>query len=281
MNIWVKFTLLGLLAALSINSCTKDKELEKPLVGVSPSGLSVNSPVGEYVSFYITVDTDIQLRQFRITSQIDNPGEPLIVELDTGLNSLTSFELSFSFLVLEAAANSSIIVNFAATDNNGNVGSRAMRIYVGPLPPDPTQPELLTETSGHKMYSGNSQNADAYNLEAGVAMFSFSSDSTDLDLKDMPLNDTTDLISRSWVSPSGGQFVKFSAFDYANATDSSLLNAYQSGVELSKVDNLVDGDIILTRLVNSSSFQYAAIQVVLINDPDSTDLDFYLFNFKK
>ena len=35
------------------------------------------------------------------------------------------------------------------------------------------------------------------------------------------------------------------------------------------------------KLGNSASFTYAAIQIVIINDPDSTDQDFYLFNFKQ
>jgi len=276
-----KLTLIGLLVVLSINSCTKDKELEKPLLDVTPGDLSVNSPVGEYVSFSITVYTDIQLRQFKITSQIDLPGAPLIVELDSGLNNLTEFNLSYFFLVLPDAANASVVMSFQATDNNGHSGTHAMRIFVGPPLPNPTQPELLTETTGHKMYSNNSQNADAYNLEAGVAMISSLNDSTDLDLKDMPLNDTTEVLSRTWVSPAGGKFIKFNAFDYANATDSSLVNAYQSGVGLGQVNDIMDGDVILTMLGNSVTFQYAAIQIVIINDPDSTDQDFYLFNFKQ
>jgi hypothetical protein len=278
MKRFVKFNLISLLVLLSINSCTKDKELEKPLVHVTPDALSVSSEVGEYVSFSISVDTDIQLRYFEITSQIDNPGEPLVVELDSALNNLTSFDLTFYFLVTAAYANSNIIMSFQATDNNGHSGRHGMRIYVGPLP---TQPSSLSETTGHKMYSNNSQNADAYNLEAGVAMISSLNDSTDLDLKDMPLNDTTEVLSGSWVSPAGGKFIKFNAFDYANATDSSLVNAYQSGVGLGQIDNVMDGDIILTKLGNSASFTYAAIQIVIINDPDSTDQDFYLFNFKQ
>lgn len=281
MNFSVKITLISFLATLLCSSCTKDKELEKPLVDVTPAGLSVNSPVGEYVTFNIIVYTDIQLRHFQITSQISNSGAPVIVELDSALNNLTSFNLNFSFLVLADAANLNIVMSFAATDNNGNIGYHGIRIFVGSLPPDPVQPELLTETTGHQMYSNNSQNADAYNLEAGVAMTSILEDSTDLDLKDMPLNDTTEVLSRSWVSPAEGKFIRFNAFDYANATDSSLVDAYNSAVGQGQVDNIIAGDIILTKLGNSTSFQYAAIQIVIINDVDSTDQDFYLFNFKK
>ncbi|HHZ65033.1 MAG TPA: hypothetical protein EYN51_05975 [Flavobacteriales bacterium] len=278
MNFWVKSVGVSLMVVTIFSSCTKDEELEEPLVNVWPSGLSVNSPVGEYVSFSISVDTDIQLRQFQITSKIDNPGSPTIIELDSGLNNLDFLEMSFDFLVLADAANSNIIITFTATDNNGSTGSHAMRIFVGPLP---TQPSPLSETTGHKMYSNNSQNADAYNLEAGLGMISSLNDSTDLDLQDMPLNDTTEVLSRTWVSPAGGKFIKFNAFDYANATDSSVVNAYQSGVGLGQVNDIMDGDVILTKLGNSASFTYAAIQIVIINDPDSTDQDFYLFNFKQ
>ena len=281
MNIWVKNLLFSFLAVTVLNACTKDKELEKPIVEVTPGEISVNSPVGDAVSFNITVYTDIQLRHFEITSQIDNPGSSIIVELDSTLNNLTTFSLSFAFLVSPTAANSSIVMSFKATDNNGHSGSHAMRIFAGPPLPNPVVPQLLIETTGHKMYSNNSQNADAYNLEAGIAMISSLSDSTDLDLKDMPLNDTTKVLSRTWVSPAEGKFIRFNAFDYANATDSSLVDAYQAGVGLGQVDNIMDGDIILTKLGNSPSFKYAAMQIVIINDPDSTDQDFYLFNFKK
>ena len=278
MKILIKFVILSAFAALLINSCTKDSELSEPLVRLSPSSLSVSGAVGQYVTFTANVETDIQLRQFQITSVIDIPGQPTIVELDSSLDNLSQLSITFNFMILPGAANSSVLLYFTAIDNNGNSGTQGVRIYVGPLP---TQPELLTESTGHKMYSNNSQNADAYNLEAGIAMIYSLSDSTDLDLLDMPLNDTTFALSRTWVSPAGGEFIKFNAFDYANATDSSLVNAYNSGVNLGLVDEIVDGDIILTKLKNTSSFTYAAIQIVIINDPDSTDQDFYLFNFKK
>ena len=88
-------------------------------------------------------------------------------------------------------------------------------------------------------------------------------------------------MSLSWISPAGGRFVRFNTYDYANATDSSIVDAYNAGLDLPKVDNIQNGDIILTKLGSTSSTDYAAILITGVYDPDSTNLDYYLFNIKK
>jgi len=184
----------------------------------------------------------------------------------------------FEYVVSTDLEGKSVIFTFTARDDGGAITKSVNRVIVAA---NQIGPILLTETTGHKMHSKNSQNTDAYNIETGTAEFSTLSDSTDRDMEDNPASDTVSTLSLSWISPAGGQFVKFNTFDYPNATDSSLRDAYDAGIALSKVDNIQAGDIILTKLGDTTGSSYATIQVTSINDPDSTNLDFYLFNIKK
>jgi len=142
---------------------------------------------------------------------------------------------------------------------------------------------LLSETSGHQMFSHNSTNYDAYNLLTGLPLHSQLSDSSIIHIIDASIDSVNhNTLSRKWMSFANLQFVKFNDFNYANATISSIKNAYNAGLKNQFVDNLTDEDIIITKLGNSSiDTGFIAIKIINIIDADSTINDKYIFNIKK
>jgi len=268
--------ILACFCSLLLTMCKKDRN--DPIIDVTPAGLYLSGTINYVVTFTIEVAGDYELRSFTITSQIDDGLSIAITEVDQSL-SVSTYSTNFQYIPPSATAGKSVIFTFTATDSNDGSTSAVKRLLVAALPV--VGPELLTETSGHIMNSKNSQSADAYDLQAGTAQFSSLTDTTVRDIEDYPLSDTTDVLSLSWISPAGGDFVKFNSFDYANATDSSLIDAFNAGAKLNKVDNLASGDIVLTKIGSTTTDEYMVILLTSISDQDSTDQDFYVFSVKK
>lgn len=247
------------------------EETNKPLVLVTPSDINISAAVDDVVLFKVNVEADKTLARFTITSKPDNGF--LVTELDTivGGNFLT---IEYQYQVPTNVAGESVIFTFTATDMDGRAGTNARRVIV-----DNDTSVVLTETSGHTMYSSNSLNPDAYNLEDNSPQFSTIGDSTDRDIQDA--TDTSSTLSRIWISPAGGKLVKFQGFDFANATNVSVMNAYQAGTKLDLLSNLQINDIIITKLAGTINEKYVAIKITDIIDAISTENDAYIFSIKK
>lgn len=265
-----KLFFLSLFTAAILFSCKKDKD-SKPIVSVYPDPMYIYGNVNDLISFRITIDSDVRLSRFSITIQPDNQTPFKIY--DTVLNTKGAVIYYYYRLPL-AYAGKSIIFNFKADDENGNSGSDLKRVFV-----NLTSAVSLTETAGHRIYSNLSTQPDAYDLETNSPQFSTVGDSTLRDIQDMSGTDTT--LSRSWKSPAGGKFVLFNGFDYANATDSSVYNAYVAGVKLTLLNNIQVGDIVITKLGSVSTNKYVLMRITDIIDAPGKNGDYYEFTIKK
>jgi hypothetical protein len=76
-------------------------------------------------------------------------------------------------------------------------------------------------------------------------------------------------------------FIGGSGFDYANATDVSAKQAYDNGTKKSFLTGLSTDDVIITKLVNSSTADYVVIKITDIEDPPGNLDDEYEFSIKK
>jgi hypothetical protein len=267
------FSLSVILISAMTFSCKKDKA-SAPIVSVSPSSLYYYGNVGDLITFKISVSSESSLSKVIIMSTKDNQTPSLA--LDTAISTKgTTF--NYYYRLPADLAGKSIIFDFKAEDSNGKTGGTAKRVFVNPIPVSPVV--LLTETSGHRIYSNLSTGADAYNLETNGAEFSIVADTASRDIQDFSGSATT--LSKSWKSPAGGKFVVFNGYDYANATDSSSIAAYTTGVKQSVLYNLAVGDIIITKLGSVSTNKYAVIRITDIIDVVGKDSDYYEFNIKK
>ena len=258
-----------MLVCLIYTSC--DEETNKPLVQVTPVDINIAADVNDVLLFDVSVTADQTLARFNITSKPDNGFLSTVLDTLVGGNFLN---IDFEYLVPVDVAGESVIFTFAATDIDGREGSSARRVVVAI-----DTSIVLTETTGHSMFSSNSLNADAYNLEDNSPQFSSINDSTDRDIQDA--TDTSSTLSRIWISPAGGKLVKFSGFDYANATNVSVENAYLAGTKLDLISNLQINEIIITKLAGTTTDKYVAIKLTNIIDAISTENDAYIFSIKK
>ncbi|MBL0049742.1 MAG: hypothetical protein IPP32_16805 [Bacteroidetes bacterium] len=265
--------LLGVLTFTS-TSCKKEK-LKQPLVLTNPESLYIYGRAGDVVSVTVDVSSDIRLSRFYVTSKIDNAFQ--ITSLDSTIDG-KSFSMNFEYKIPAAASGKSIIFTYNAMDVDGNSGSDVKRLVVAA-----DTAIVLAETSGHQLFSGKSLNhQDAFDLETNSVKWSLlpGVDSTSLDIKDFP-TDSTDALAKSWISPAHGKFVRANGFDYANATNVSLINAYSSSTKLDIIDNIQLNDIIIIKLGSVASDKYAIIKINGITDAAGKESDSYLFSIKK
>jgi hypothetical protein len=254
-------------------SCKKDKDTS-PIVSVSPEPLYYYGNVGDLVTFKVTVSSEIALSKVTITSTVDN--ETPNIALDSSVSSIgTTF--NFYFRIPANLAGKSVVFDFKAENSKGKTGGSAKRLYIAAAAASPAI--VLTETAGHLMYSNTSVNHDAYNLETNSGEFSLTADTASRDIQDYSGTNTT--LSKEWRSPAGGKFVLYNGFDYANATDSTAISAYTTGVKYSVLYNLAVGDIIITKLGSVSTNKYAVIRITDIVDVAGKDNDYYEFKIKK
>jgi hypothetical protein len=104
-------------------------------------------------------------------------------------------------------------------------------------------------------------------------------DSSGVDLIEFDLEDDEEL-SYSFSSYSGIKFIRNNDFNYAEATNQSAMDSYESSTPQSIISNVNVDDIIIAKYDTVNS-RYAVIRVVGINDDAGTNADRYEFNLKK
>ncbi|MDF2436711.1 MAG: hypothetical protein K0Q95_1087 [Bacteroidota bacterium] len=265
-------TLLGTFICLTVilaSSCRRDKD-SVPHVTVVPTPLYIYGSVGDLINFNITVDSDKRLSKFYISQQPDN--QVPVTVLDTAITT-KGVQFVYYYRMPANMAGKSIIFEFKAEDEDGNVGKQVRRVFIAA----PTA-VTLTETTGHRMYSNLSANPDAYDLETNTPQAS----TVDTTLRDIQDNSGIDtVLSKSWISPAGGQFVKANGYDYANASDVTATSAYTGGLMLSQVSGLAVNDILITKLGGTSSDKYVVLRITNIIDQPGKNNDYYEFSIKK
>lgn len=273
-NKFLAFTLTTVLAFTTVFFSCKKEEKIAPIISVTPSALHIYASAGDLITFGVSVSTTEKLSKVIIASQVDN--ETPMQLLDSAISTKgTSF--NYYYRIPASIAGKSVVISFQATDENGLSNTNYKRIYVTAA--TASQAIVLTETAGHLMYSNTSVNHDAYNLETNSGEFSLTADTASRDIQDYSGTNTT--LSKEWRSPAGGKFVLYNGFDYANATDSTAISAYTTGVKYSVLYNLAVGDIIITKLGSVSTNKYAVIRITDIVDVAGKDNDYYEFKIKK
>jgi hypothetical protein len=138
----------------------------------------------------------------------------------------------------------------------------------------------VKETSGHVMYSSLSSEPNAFSLVDVTPVYLADSLTRSLDIIDASSKEKNadGSLSRTWISRTDLQFVKFSGFNYAAADAITITNAYKSGVKLSSANNLRDSDIVI---VGRGKQAIAAVQIIAIADVAGTASDKYVFSVKK
>ncbi|MBK9174876.1 MAG: hypothetical protein IPM46_00780 [Flavobacteriales bacterium] len=264
---------LLIIAALALASCKRENKV--PILRISPSNHDIDMVSGDVVTFGIQCSSDNStLARLVIKSKRGN-GFTMVV-IDSTLSG-NSFRWDWEYQAAHATASYTELLTFELIDADGEQMSTTRALYV-----TLTQ-TVLVETSGHLFYSRNSpvHPESAFDLQDRVQVL-YTADSTRRDMQDNP-SGTDEVLSRSWISPAGGRFVRFNGFDYANATDVALRNAYLSGVPAEQLSDIEVGDIIITKLgsLPPNIGFYAVVRITgIVDEAGTADNDRYQFNLK-
>lgn len=273
MNMPARALLLASLIVGLFVGCKRENTL--PILRITPTNHDIDVTSGQVIGIGISGRSEnASLARFTIKSKRGNGFTTTIV--DSTLSG-TSFGWQWEYQVANATASYVELLTFILQDSNGEQMSTTRALYV-------TLGEtVLVETSGHLFYSRNStiNPESAFDLEDRVQVI-YTTDSARRDIQDNP-SGTGEALSKSWISPAGGRFVRFNGYDYANATDVSLRNAFHSGIPVDVLNNVEVGDIILTRLgsLPANTGHYAAMRITgLVDEAGTADNDRYQFNLK-
>jgi hypothetical protein len=142
--------------------------------------------------------------------------------------------------------------------------------------------KLTNEKTNDTIWNIQGKNRGSFDLVTGTLVSQSTSDASK-DAVDMSTVGTTGVdFPKTWKSLNGGMFVTAaSGFDYANATDSSVIKAYAAGGTPSATTKvLAPNDIIIEKLRGGSRYAVIKITDVVVTTAATDNLDYILFNYK-
>ena len=155
----------------------------------------------------------------------------------------------------------------------------------------PVGTKLTNEKTNDTVWNITGPNRGAFDLLLGATVGAAGAENTK-DLKDLsnaavldaPAHPTEVKFPKMWGSGSGTTFSAASGFDYANATDSSAIKAYNAGAKATTTPVLATGNIIIAKVRGGT--QYAVIKITGVVEvfgvaPVTSDnKDYILFDYK-
>lgn len=259
--------------SIAFSSCKKDKSTVTPVVFLTPDDLYISGNINDVISISVTARCDDKMNRFYIKAQPENGYQSTVFDTSFSAKKITYL---FQYKIPSSLAGKSVVFSFNAIADNGNEGSGVKRLIV-----QSDTSVIYVEKAGNKMFANNPtvmSTEDAYNLKTVTPQQSAAGDSTIRDIQDNSGNDT--VLSKRWISPAGGKFVRFNSFDYPNATAATVKSAFNSGTKLSIIDNLKEEDIIITKLGSSSTDIYVVVKIITIHDDIGKSNDYYRFDVK-
>lgn len=253
------------LLIVALFSCKKDESNSN--LTIIPADNYLLRDTSNVINFTIKVESTNELARYRITQTINNSTITIKDELISGKNFIDWFDYTVPNSI-QGYGRHEIKLIFTTIDVKGAEMNRAKLIYVD------INDRTLAESSGNTMYSALSNQFNAYDLLSNTPKYNTDSTAHIFDFTKPNVNDT---LGRVWISPSGVKFVKLNGFDYANATASSVTNAYNSSIKNDTLRNLIDGDIVVTKVGTT----YMAIKMIYVIDDVGNSNDRYIFSIKK
>ncbi len=247
-----------------------EKQNNSPVLIITPNEIYLVSQPEDILTFNIHYEGEVEASRLKITSKTENKFTR--TELDSvvsGKSVILKYEYAVPLLYEEA----SIYMEFILETADGGILASGRIIEVR------ISEKKLEETSGHEMYSKASEKQNAYNLILGQPLYSHIADSNLMHIMDTT---DSDVMLRRWLSPAASLFVRYNGFDYANASNRTVKEAFNSGIKHEFVDDLERDDIIIARLYNNSAdTSFCVIKITDIMDLSGSESDKYVFNIKR
>ncbi len=271
MRLFLGSTLLIITVLVVFVGCRKD--IEGPRLKVTPNDTQFSRQAGQLMEFGIDASADDGLKSLRITKKENN--EITYTVLDTALSG-THSNFTYPFQVPTQGI-SKVNFVFYLEDMEGRI-TKTPRIIVV------TGSAYLQEKTGIEL-SGIHAGIDAnraFNITSEeLFQISVDTDSLTIDIMEYDLDDDG-ILSNSWTSASGLQFVQANSntYNYAQATFNSAKSTYEEGSKQDVVSGISTDDIIITRY-STDPEKYAVMDIIEIHDEEGSENDYYRFNLKK
>lgn len=169
----------------------------------------------------------------------------------------------------------SVTVNLKieATDRNGFTQTLSRRLFVI------AKDYKLEEVSGITLYTNEiKDHPNGYCLADMRPLIVSMADSADIDIYTYVDENAPETLTREWRSNTDIYFARANQFDYANATNRSVAEAFGSAVANPRISRIESDDIILVGRGNKAA---GVIKVIQLYDEPGAENDRYLINIKK
>lgn len=230
---------------------------------------TVNSSSVLYLNFTVQAN-QADLKTFKITAlPQDMERETLVDSVIDGRKFL--YELTYR-APQYSTDTTDVTLTISATDVNGNSQSiyKALQVIATTI--------SLTEYGSFSMYTTEvNDHTNGFCFSTLKPIITSLADSADIDIYPYIDENNTDSLTCTWRSNTDINFVRANSFDYANATNRSVTNTYESSTYLPRIQNLADDDIIL---VGREGDALGVIKILLVDDADGQNSDRYVFSVK-
>jgi hypothetical protein len=192
---------------------------------------------------------------------------------DTLLN-VKKIDYDYQYTVPDYNDSTTVRLTFEAFSSD-NASSSSMSVTIHVI----NNNIILPSFDGIIMYATNSNNKNGFNINSIQTLYCETTDSLQIDIYDY--HDTLidpAALSREWRSKTGILFARFNDFNFATATKSGVMTAFENAARYTSIKNLTNGDIIL---IGNNNKALGVIQLTAIYDDEDTANDRYVFDFKK
>ena len=217
----------------------------------------------------ITVEAESgfsNLSLMRISKKDNYYGNKVLV--DSVLDSKKLY-YELDYVIPEYPDSTEILIAFSFLDDLGNSLNAMKKVLVN------EGASMVSESSGHVVYSSLSGKLGAFNLAKRIPLFG---EEAEVDFYDNTIDSLSgNTLSREWIGKNGTDFVLYNGFNYALVNSLTISDAYHAGIKLTKASNIQDNNVYL---IGKMGEPVGVIQIINVTDSDSTLNDKYIFNLK-
>ena len=266
------FFLLPLLAAMiSFIACDSDDGdtailiLSDSIVGSQ----TVQSSSILYISFSVTA-YKAELRDFCVNATPQGGERETLVDTTIGGRSFL-YELEYN--APQYSEDTTIVtITASATDVDGNSQSTSCKVNVV------ASTKSLVEHGSFSLYTTEeNDHANGFSFDRLSLVVVSLTDSSEVDVYPYLDEAKVDSLTCTLLGGNNINFARAGSFDYSNATDRSVTNAYESMVYQSRIQNLTADDIIL---VGREDEALGVMKILYVDDEEGSANDRYVFSVK-
>lgn len=232
-----------------IGSCNEDTPLLSTSLFPGDRILEI-SPGSQVTISFSGRATHQNLERVSIWRTSSSTGKQIL--LDTVVN-----QGSFEYLhkVIHSGFTDSIFYQLSFSCTGSESGESVKSINIIELPDSSVTPLRNNEYS---LYTEPDARENAFSLELKGVRYNPPLADNMVSFRDSTSKDSLSLV---WVSPKGGEFVRYNNFNFNSATKQAVEQAYLLGSPLNLVSGIQEGDIILYSEIIAGKRVYAAILV--------------------